>query len=310
MTLTIERPAPTNGTGKRADVYRGIPVLRLHVDDPLPTPRAPERYAVRVYPDLARYLLSFNHPQNRNQKPSAIAKYVRDMAAGDWAFTPEPLIFSTSGILQNGQNRLAAVELSGASVWLMCDFGWPEDLVETIDRGSARTNADALAISAVPNPNVVAAAIGFVEKYRQTVGTTLRWPGRHLSGAETQQRYRAASEAWDVAQQFGGRTYNATQYGLGPSTWAAAFYLIADAAGLAAGSAFFTELIDETGEAGSATRRLKSHYIRRRLYDTASGDSREPIENIIRAFNAWVAGKPVGFVRTGGSFVLSPIRVR
>ena len=62
--------------------------------------------------------------------------------------------------------------------------------------------------------------------------------------------------------------------------------------------------------AGSATRRLKAHYLRRKIGDTASHDRREPMENIVRAFNGWVTGKTVGFVRTSGAFVLSPIRRR
>lgn len=289
------------------DYYHGVEVLRLHVDDPIPTPRAPRRYAVRVYPDLARYLLTFNHPQNRKRKPSKIAQFSRDMAHDAWAFTPEPLIFSSKPLLENGQNRLWAVIESGATVWLMLDFGWPDDLIEVVDRGSSRTNADAFAVNGYKNAAACAAAIGIVEKYHVTVETPNRWTQRFLTSSESLENYTKTPEAWDIAAGWGVRIYGATQ-GLGSATWVAAYYVIAETAGTEKADAFFNEVIDETGEAGSPTRKLKSHYLRRKLSDTASGDPREPMENIVRAFNAWTSHKPVGFVRTGGAFVLSPVR--
>lgn len=290
----------------RPDLYHGVEVLRLHVDDPIPTPRAPERYAVRVYPDLARYLLTFNHPKNRKKKPSAIAKYARDMSQDYWAFTPESIVFSNRGILEDGQNRLWAVIESGATVWIMFDFGWPEDLIQCINRASSRTNADAFTVNGYQYATAASAAVGLVEKYLATVGTPLGWTQRLLTPSEALDRYTQDPEAWDAAGQWALRLYSATQ-GLGPTTWAAAYFLIAKARGPES-AAFFQAVLDETDDPGSATRKLKSHVLRRKLNDTSSGDSREPIENIIRAFNAWAMRRPVGFVRTGGAFVLSAVR--
>jgi hypothetical protein len=291
----------------RPDLYHGIIVLHLHVDDPIPTPRAPERYAVRVSPDLARYLLSKNHPKNRKHKPTAIAKYARDMEQGYWAFTPESIVFSNHGVLEDGQNRLRAVEQSGVTVWIMFDFGWPEDLIQCINRASSRTNADALTVNGYPGASGTAGAMGIVEKYLATVGTPLRWSQRLLTSSESVERFTNDPDEWATAGQWGMRVYNATQ-GLGPATWTAAYFVVAKARGADTASAFFQAVIDETDEPGAATRKLKSHILRRHLKDTASGDSREPMENIVRAFNAWSAGRPVGFVRTGGAFVLSPVR--
>ena len=288
-------------------VYHGVPVLRLHVGDPIPTPRAPQRYAVLVNPDLARYLLTFNHPRNRGHKPGAVHKYSRDMELGWWAFTPESIVFSDAPLLEDGQNRLRAVEESGARIWMMFDFGWPEDLIERINRGASRTNADAFAVNGYKNGSVISAGIGIVEKYRMTVGRPNRWANRILTSSESLSRYGENPTGWEAAAAWGMRVYNAVQ-GLGPSTWAAAHRIMVIAAGEVTTDAFFQELIDETGEVGSASRKLKSHYLRRRLSDTASGDTREPMENIVRAFNAWRAGKPVGFVRTGGAFTLSAVR--
>jgi len=289
------------------DFYRGVPVLHLHVDDPIPTPRAPQRFAVRVYPDLARYLLTFNHPQNRKKKTTAIARYARDMDLGYWAFTPESIVFSTGRQLEDGQNRLLAVIESGVTVWMMLDFGWPADLIEVINRASSRTNADAFIVNGVPNRTGAAAAVGIVARYESTAGTPLLWKATTMSPSEVLALYQKDPAAWDAANVVGNRLYGATQ-GLGAATWAAAYFVLAKATSGSVADRFFSEVADETGVAGSATRKLKSHYLRRRVGDTASGDRREPLENIVRAFNAWTAGKPAGFVRTGGAFVLSPIK--
>jgi hypothetical protein len=304
MTVAVLAPVAPES---EPDTYRGVAILRLHVDDPIPTPRSPQRFAVRIHPDLARYLLTYNHPQNRPKKPTAIARYVRDLVAGAWAFTPESIVFSISPHLEDGQNRLHAIIESGVTVWMMVDFGWPADLIEVINRASARTNADAFAVNGVSNRMGAAAAIGIADKYRSTFDTPVRWTQRILTSSEALDIYRRDPMGWGDAATAGARIYASVQ-GLGNATWIAAYYLISEAAGRGTADKFFAEVIDETGEAGSATRRLKSHYLRRKVSDTASGDSREPMENIVRAFNAWAADKPVGFVRTGGAFVLSRIR--
>lgn len=291
----------------KVDTYHGVPVLRLHVDDPIPSPRAPQWLAVQVNPDLARYLLGFNHANNRTKKPGAIAKYRADMEAGYWAFTPEPIIFSSSGILEDGQNRLHAAAEAGATVWMVMTFGWPEGIIQQINRGMSRTNADALKVDGKTNETVSAAAIGIVEKYDLTVLTPLRWTGRTLSASQCLSRYEQDPERWDAAATMGNRAYVSTR-GLGPAIWAAAYYLISREHGPQEASSFYEEFMAETGEPGSATRKLKSHYLRRKAKDTASGDVREPIENIVRAFNAYIVGRSVSFVRTSGAFELAPIR--
>ncbi len=289
------------------DTYHGVPVIRLHVGDAIPSPRAPSFYALQIGPDLARYLLTFNHPLNRPKKPGKIKLYARDIEAGHFEFTPECLIFGHSGILQNGQNRLYAVIESGIPTWFMVTFGWPDDMITRIDRGSSRTNADGLKIAAVPNPSTVAGALTFYARYRKTVGTPLRWSGSPLTAAEVRDLYEEDPDGWQTAVHLGRATYDGTR-GLGPSTWVAAAYILAAEHSDEAASAFMGEVADGSGEVGSATRLLRDRYLRRRLTDTSSGDSREPMENIVRAFNAWLVQKRPTFLELVGSFVLSGVR--
>ena len=80
------------------ETYHGFPVLHLRVGDAIPTPRIPERYAVRVTPDLARYWLNeCNHPDQRRVREGKVSVFSEDTyaarlqeAKAKWAKQIEP----------------------------------------------------------------------------------------------------------------------------------------------------------------------------------------------------------------------------
>lgn len=291
------------------DIYHGVPVLDIHAGDPIPTPRAPQRYAVRVTPDLARYWLTLNHPLNRTRRERRIPQYASDMRLGLWAFTPQSIIFSQSQTLEDGQNRLMAVTVYGEAVWMMVDFGWPDGIINQIDRGSARVVSDTFKVEGIPQSNVSAAAVVLFDLYRQTVGTPLSWTARPtLSAVQALAVYRSDEERWHEAVKIGARVHDA-HHALSKTMWASAFYIIAHARDESESpERFFIELIEGTGTPGSVTRKLEKEYTRRKVSDTVTGDRREPIENIIRAFNAWEADKTYSHVTRPG-FTLTRPRV-
>ncbi len=289
------------------DTYHGVQVMDLHVDDPIPTPRAPERYAVRVYPDLARYWLTLNYAMNRSVRHSKVEKFVSDMRDDLWRFTPESLVFSDAGALENGQHRLWAVTEYGSDVWMMCDFGWPTEIIYAIDRGSPRSNVDAFRLSYVPNPALIASMIAYVERYDLVVGKDRSY---NSIGAPTSQAvmaiYAGDEEAWQAAGRAGIRVYRSLDKGLAPSVWAAAYCIIERARpGLA--QPFFDAIAEGTGEPRSVTRLLGEFYRRRPVTLRRTADTREPIENIVRAFNAYRTGRSFAWVKQAG-FVLSHVK--
>jgi hypothetical protein len=306
MVLAKMKPRVLNANGS---THHGVPVLEMHVGDVIPTPRAPERYAVLVTPDLARYLLTFNHPNNRNRTQRRVALYARDMDADMWQFSPEPVLFSTTGVLMNGQNRLMAVTETGKPQWLMLDFGWPITLMGVLDRGKARTTADALHVRGVANASNVAAIATKVWQYDRIVGQPRSFSGLETpSSASVAAIIEADEESYQDAARTGKRTYAALEKGGSPAVWGTCYYIIARADSEAA-RRFFDEVADGTGAPGTATRVLAQWFLRRPVSVTRSGDDREPIELIIRAFNAWSAGKTYSAVRTRG-FALSHVKAR
>lgn len=289
------------------DTYHGIPILPLKVGDTIPTPRAPERYAVRIYPDLARYLLTFNAPNNRAIRPTKFRKYSSDMRDGLWRFTPESVVFTQSGEMQNGQHRLTAVCDAGVEVWMMLDFGWPDDIINALDRGAAKTAQDAFAHDRIPSASVITSAINVVARYEQVVGMTRGFNGLPVpSTLKARAIYDADPEGWHEAGNAGGRVYDALEKGFTPSVWSGAYRLIAAVYPDLVAS-FFDAVAKGTDPVGSATRQLGVYALRRQVRAVHTGDEREPLEVIIRAFNAWRLSKPMALPKSPG-FVLSRVR--
>lgn len=287
--------------------YHGIPVLDLKVGDPIPSPRAPMRYAVRVFPDLARYLLTFNHPNNRVPRQRKWEMYAGDMTAGRWRFTPESLVFSSAGVLHNGVHRLQAVTHFGGSVWMMMDFGWPDGIISALDRGATRTNQDTVRMGQQENSATVASIISLVSRYDRTISTTRSWVGIPTpSSVEVADLIASDPKPWQMAARAGLRVYRALDHGATGTVWGAAFHIIGrlhpDRI-----DAFFDEIVEGTGAKGAPTRVLADWFRRRPSSMTKTGDAREPLELIVRGFNAWLTSKPLAFVKFRG-FPLSRVR--
>ena len=107
----------------------------------------------RVTPDKARYMLQSNS-ENRKLRKGVILRYATIMTDGAWKTSPEPIVFSESGRLLNGQHRLTAVVHSGTSQNFLVVKNVSESTFSVLDRGAIRSTADALGV----NPRLVEAA--------------------------------------------------------------------------------------------------------------------------------------------------------
>lgn len=99
---------------------------------------------VDVTPKLAAEYLKKN-TQNRPVNNMHVSRLAADMTAGEWQVNGEAIIFADDGTLLDGQHRLEAVVLSGATVPMSVVAGVSKDAFKTIDIGKKRTGADALA---------------------------------------------------------------------------------------------------------------------------------------------------------------------
>lgn len=135
----------------------------LHsVEDP--TPEKPSASFVSVTPDMAARWLNLN-TGNRPFKKTKIAMYARDMSSGAWQITGEAVKFGWDGRLLDGQNRLAAIVQSGATVVTLVVRGLDPSVQLNMDSGAPRSPSDSLGFVGFTNTKdlapVVSALMGW-----------------------------------------------------------------------------------------------------------------------------------------------------
>lgn len=101
---------------------------------------------VMVTPELAAQWMSADvNVGNRRISAQLVASYASDMENNSWLPNPQPIIFDGSGILRDGQHRLAAVVKSRRSILMFVYRGGEAVRAqEVIDCGKKRGVADQL----------------------------------------------------------------------------------------------------------------------------------------------------------------------
>ena len=120
---------------------------------------------LRIRPTVARQILDSLNSTNRPKKSMKIGIFSHDMVSDNWALTGDTLKFSTL-YLRDGQNRLEACCKSNKPFMTHVVFGLDDRIFTWLDRGKPRTVADAYAIAGIRNPNTVAGAVRWLEKFR------------------------------------------------------------------------------------------------------------------------------------------------
>jgi hypothetical protein len=119
---------------------------------------APQACYEMVSPALAERWLGRNE-LNRNMRRRAVTGYARDMAANRWRITGEAIQFAADGRLLDGQNRLAAVIESGATVPFLIVRGLEAEAQKVLDSGMKRTAADAIRLNGRDGSGTAVAAV-------------------------------------------------------------------------------------------------------------------------------------------------------
>jgi hypothetical protein len=93
-----------------------------------------------ITPERASEYLAANRG-NRNIVQAHVAAMARDIVNGRWMFNAQPICFSRSGRLLNGQHRLSAVLEAGEPIEVMVMRGLPEEAFETYDKQAKKPPA-------------------------------------------------------------------------------------------------------------------------------------------------------------------------
>jgi len=112
---------------------------------------------VTVTPEVASIWLD----QNTNNRPlnkKRVTNLASVISRGEWELNGDSIRFSESGVLLDGQHRLAAIVESDTPIQTMVVTGLKDSVFDVIDRGATRTVGDVLSMRGEKNYNAVAAA--------------------------------------------------------------------------------------------------------------------------------------------------------
>lgn len=122
-----------------------------------------------ITPEIAVSWLERNE-SNRNLDQSTVDRYARDMRAGRWHMTGDPIQFGISGRLLNGQHRLWACVEADTPFETMVIRGLVNEveIVDVIDTGKKRTLGNALQIHGEKDAVLLAAIINHCWRFEDS----------------------------------------------------------------------------------------------------------------------------------------------
>jgi hypothetical protein len=251
-----------------------------------------------ITPAKALNLLLRNE-QNRKIDPATVFFYGRQMANGQWRKTGQPMLIDSNGHLADSQHRNLAVLISGATIssYVVTGIEAIPGLFAYIDSARARTAATALQTAGKNGVSpIIVKVIKIAEEVRLGVyNSTGSGKLQRMSPAEflqlsenypgAQKAARSAASDWEEAVEYLSGRKDVVAY-LGMK--------ITQLHGEDKADDFFDELVDnierpaddpiaalrkEIDRDARADKPMKKHYM---------------LGNMIKAFNAWHRGEPLG----------------
>lgn len=114
----------------------------------------------KVTPEMAATWLAAN-THNRKLRDTLVDRYAREMAAGRWMVNGEAIQISRSGVLINGQHRLAAIVESGTTQQMLVVTNIEGEAQATVDTGAKRSVGDVLNLAGYAEPKNLASIVKF-----------------------------------------------------------------------------------------------------------------------------------------------------
>lgn len=100
-----------------------------------------------VTPAAARALLDKLDPAQRRVRPTKVQAFETLLRRGEFATTHQGILVSESGTLLDGQHRLHAIVNTGIGANLFVGRGASVSMIQNVDGGTPRTDADRLGLS-------------------------------------------------------------------------------------------------------------------------------------------------------------------
>ena len=259
-----------------------------------------------VTPAVAKRWLARN-VRNRPVGQLDVAKYARDMAAGNWKLTGEAIKFDTNGALADGQHRLMAVIKSGASIPMLIVRGVEPEAQNVMDSGRKRSVGDQLTLAGTKNATMIAAAARLALK-EPAAGFVTEQTSAHVPTNSEIVAFIEANPRIHRAAEIVGHYYPA--FDVQPSALILAWMRLSEI-DLEAAGVFFHSIANSATN-GQGDPRLA---LIRRLANARRNkerlNSRDYLSLVFRTWDAWRRGRSVNKFQTEsrGSYVQPPKRL-
>ncbi|MDH6228174.1 hypothetical protein [Streptomyces sp. MJP52] len=251
---------------------------------------------VDVTPQLASEWLARN-TNNRPLSKNTVHQLAAQIQRGEWQLTHQGIAFDEDGVLIDGQHRLAAVVKAGIGVPMTVARGVPRTAFTVMDTGRKRTGRDALSLAGEANATHLAAALRGLHLY-------LNAPNSAWSGGAS---VTSNDQLLTLLEQHPG-VRDAVLHGVALNR-GCRITVTAAAIGWYVTSRERPDIDQSTWQEGVVTgARLEPGDPRLTLRNTmlslAVGkthrrrdDSREHLLYYLKAWNAWVEGRPIKLLR-------------
>lgn len=244
---------------------------------------------VSVSSEVAERWLAHN-VHNRPISETGVLRYQDDMENGRFKMTGEPIQFSKSGILLNGQNRLTALAncVPPTTIIMVVVRGLDDDVQLVMDQGIKRTPGQQLGLMGIKNAAQVASAARL----------TLIWEAGLLFGENGPRRALSTAkvEAWvsehsDLIDLFNAHLAKTTRSTGGMPAVAGAMAIRGLQVDPQATVAFFNLLVSRTNLPKGSPILALDNRLRRIRSERFKVDQREQLALFITAWNAWMKGE-------------------
>ena len=247
-----------------------------------------------VSPEIAEKWLEVNQI-NRPISETTVQQYVKRMQNREWCLNGEPIIFSSTGVLLDGQHRLVAVINYGAPVEFDVRFGIDPHVFHTLNSGKTRTFSDSLALQNVPNYSNTAAAIRLVFELKEEISSSFN-NATKPSSTTMLKWYKDNPEIQEYVS-LGMKWYSLSDHILPASEFAGYVFVMAQHDKKRA-----LTFMDRLATGTNITTNSPIYHLRRKLFQ-AMMDNRKNMKKkfkralIIKAWNAYAEGRSMKLLR-------------
>lgn len=250
-----------------------------------------------ITPQTAERMLSSN-TANRRLDMRRARELARDMRNGRWQMNGEPIRFSRTGRLLDGQHRLTACVIAQAPFTTLVIRGLDDETQLTVDTGKSRSMADVLTIDGETNTAMLAAVTRAVYLTHNlgleaTVTRNLKPTNTELNEFlnETPQ-LRSLAQAAQAFKSKSGKL-------LSPAVFASLWWVFAHIDNIAA-EEFFAKLATGADlHEGDPILVLRSYI--RRIHDSGMSTTKDGRRMIlavsVKAWNKWREGATIRQLR-------------